>query len=205
MGITGGSQHLDDAVADVQNGHIKGTAAQVVNHDLLLAFLVQAIGQSSGSRLVDNPLHVQTGDLTGILGGLPLRVGEVSGDGDDRLGNGLAQISLGVGLQLLKNHGADLLGGVVLTVNGNVIILAHVTLDGRNGPVGVGDGLTLCHLTDHTLAGLGECHHGRGGAVAFGVGDDDGFAAFQHGNTGIGCTKVNTNNLAHNVCPPIYG
>ncbi len=59
---------------------------------------------------------------TGVLGGLPLSVGEVSGDGDDRLGNGLAQISLGVGLQLLKDHGADLLGGVVLAVDGDVVV-----------------------------------------------------------------------------------
>ena len=80
-----------------------------------------------------------------------------------------------------------------------MVILAHVTLDGRYGALSVGDSLTLCHLAHHTLAGLGEGHYRGSGPVAFGVGDDDGFAAFQNGNTGIRCTKVNTNNLTHNV------
>ena len=86
--VAGGGQHLDDAVVDVQDGHIEGAAAQVVHHDLLGALLIHAVGQSRGGRLVDDPLHVQAGDLAGVLGGLTLGVGEVSGDGDDRLGDG---------------------------------------------------------------------------------------------------------------------
>ena len=85
-----------------------------------------------------------------------------------------------------------------------MVILAHVALDGSNGAVSIGDSLTLCHLTDHTLAGLCKGYHGRSGAVAFCVGDNNRFAAFQNGNTGISSTKVNTNNLRHNIFPPIY-
>ena len=188
MGVAGGGQNLDDAVADIQDGHIEGAAAQIVDHDLLLLLLVQTIGQGGGSGLVDDPLYIQACDLTGILGGLTLGIGKVSGDGDDSLGNRLTQIGFRIGLQLLQNHGADFLGGVVLAVNGHVVILTHVALDGRNGAVGVGNGLTLCDLTDHTLAGLGESHHRGGRAGAFGVRDYNGLAAFQNGNTGIRST-----------------
>ena len=80
-----------------------------------------------------------------------------------------------------------------------MVILAHVTLDGRDGAVSIGDRLALCNLTNHTLAGLGECYHRRGSAVALCVGDDNRLAAFQNSNTGIGSTKVNTDNLRHNV------
>ena len=108
--VAGGGQHLDDAVVNVQDGHIERAAAQVVHHDLLALLLVHAVGQGRGGGLVDDALHVQAGDLAGVLGGLTLRVGEVGGDGDDRLGDGSAQIGLGVRLQLLQDHGADLLG-----------------------------------------------------------------------------------------------
>ena len=198
--ITGGGQDLDNAVVNFQNGHIEGAAAQVVDHDLLGLLLIHAVGQGRGGGLVDDTLDLQASDLAGILGGLTLSIGEVGGDGDNRLGDGLAQIGLGVTLQLLQDHGADLLGGVGLAVDVYLVVGAHLTLDGGDGAVGVGDGLALCHLTHHTLAGLGKCHHRGGGAVALGVGDDNCFAAFHNGYAGIGCTQINTDNFRHNNC-----
>ncbi len=53
------------------------------------SLLIHAVGQSGGGRLVDDTLDIQTGDLAGVLGRLTLRVGEVSGNGDDGLGDGL--------------------------------------------------------------------------------------------------------------------
>ena len=77
---------------------------------------------------------------------------------------------------------------VVLAVDRNLEVGAHLALDGDDGAVGVGDSLTLGHLTDHTLAGLGECNDRGGGTGAFCVGDDNGFAAFQNSDAGIGST-----------------
>src|SRR5699024_9241315 len=133
-----------------------------------------AVSQSRSGGLVDDTAHVQAGDGAGVLGGLTLAVIKVSGHGDHGLGNGLAQVGLGVRLQLGQNHGADLLGVVVLAVDGNLVVGAHVTLDGAHGALGVGDGLALGHLADQTLAGLGEAHHTGGGAGALGVGDHNG-------------------------------
>ena len=84
-------------------------------------------------------------------------------------------------------------------VDGHAVVGAHLTLDGGDGAVGVGDGLALGDLADHALAVLGKSHDGRGGAGAFGVGDDDGFAAFHDGYAGIGSTQVDTDDLGHNV------
>ncbi len=186
--VAGGGQHLDDAVVNVQDGHVEGAAAQVVDHNLLGFFLVHAVGQSGGGGLVDDALDLQTGDFSRVLGGLALGVGEVGGDGNHRFGDRLAQVALGVRLQLLENHGTDLLGGVVLAVHGDTVVGAHLPLDGADGPVGVGDGLALGHLAHHALAVLGEGHDGGGGAVALGVGDDDGVAALHHRNAAIGST-----------------
>ena len=198
--VAGGGQHLDDAVVDLQNGHIKCAAAQIVDHDLLGLLLIHAVGQSGGGGLVDDTLDLQAGDLAGVLGGLTLRIGEVGRHGDDRLGDRAAQIGLRIGFQLLQNHGADLLGSVGLAVNSDLVVRAHLTLDGGDGAVRVGDGLALCHLTYHTLAGLGKCHHRGSGTVALGVGDDNCLAAFHNGHAGIGCAQINTDNFRHNDC-----
>ena len=198
VGVAVGGKDFDNAVADVQNGDIERAAAEVIDHDLLLGFLVDAVGQSGCGRLIDDTLDVKTRDLACVLGGLTLCVVEVCGNGDNGLGDGAAQICLGVRLQLLQDHRGDLLRGVLLAVDVDFIIGAHVALDGRDGAVGVRDGLTLCDLTDHTLTGLRERDDGRGGAVAFGIGDDDGFAAFHDCYTAVGCTKIDTNNLTHN-------
>ena len=201
-GIAVGGQHFKHAVADLQEADIERAAAQVIHQNLLAALLVQAIGQGRGGGLVDDAQHFQARDAARVLGRLALAVAEVSGHGDDSLGDGFTQVALGVRLELLQDHGADFLRGVVLAVDGNLVRGTHFTLDGNNGAVGVGDGLTLGDLAHQTLAVLGEGDHGRRGARALGVGDDGGFAAFHDGHTAIGSTQVDTDDLRHMLYPP---
>ena len=40
--------------------HVEGAAAEVVHHDLLVVFLIDAVGQSSGGRLVDDALDTSS-------------------------------------------------------------------------------------------------------------------------------------------------
>ena len=131
-----------------------------------------------------------------------LAVVEVGGHGDDGLGDFFAQIRLGVRLQLGQDHRADLFGGVVLAADVDLFSGAHLALDGGDGVLRVGDGLALGDLADQTLAGLGEADNGRRGARAFGVGDDDGLAAFHNGDAAVGGAKVDANDLTHSVKLP---
>ena len=198
MGITVGGQNLGNAVAHLDDGHIEGAAAQIIDHDLLVIFLIHTVSQSSCGGLVDDTADVQAGNGACVLGCLTLAVVEVGRHSDDSLGNGLAQISLGVSLQLLQDHSADLLGSVLLAVQGHLVIGAHEALDGSDGVLGVGDGLTLCHLTHQTVAGLGEADHRRGGACTLRVCDNNGLAALHDSHAAVGSTKVDTNDLTHN-------
>ena len=89
--VAGRGLYFHHAFAHFQDGNIKRSAAQVVDRDGFVLLLVQAVGQSRGRRLVDDAQHFQAGDFSRLLGGLPLAVVEIGGNGDDRLGDLLAE------------------------------------------------------------------------------------------------------------------
>ncbi|MNC42390.1 NAD-specific glutamate dehydrogenase [compost metagenome] len=188
---------MESAVAQFQNGHVEGTAAQVINQDGFVAVLFQAVCQSGSCRLVDDPQHFQACDLAGILGGLALAVIEISRNSNNGLSNGLAQICFRVGLQLLENHSRNFLRGIVVVVNLFLMVGAHMALDGDDGALRVGDGLALGGFANDTLAVLLEAYNGGSGARPFRIGDNYRFAAFHNGNAGVGSTQVNTDYFTH--------
>ena len=81
----------------------------------------------------------------------------------------------------------------------NLLGSAHLTLDGGDGVFGVGDSLTLCNLAYQTLAGFGKADNRRGGTGTLSVRDNNGLAALHNSYAAVGSTKVNTNNLTHNI------
>jgi len=90
--------------------------------------LVFAVGQSSCSGLVDNPAHIQAGDLTSLLGSLTLRIVEVSRHGNHRIGYFLTQIILSRLLHFLKNHSRDFLGRILAVTDdhpGRIVVPFH--------------------------------------------------------------------------------
>ena len=112
VSVTSGSQDLENAVVDRQKRHIEGTTTKIVNNDLaLVTGLIKTVSDSGGGGLVDNTEDVETGDSTGILGSLTLGVAEVGGNGNNGVGDRLAQEALGDLLHLTENHGGNLLGG----------------------------------------------------------------------------------------------
>ena len=100
VGVAVDREHLEDAVADVEDRDVERAAAEVEDGDLLVLLLVQPVRQRRRGRLVEDPRDLQPGDLAGVLGRLPLGVVEVGRDGDDRLAHLLAQVVLGRLLQL---------------------------------------------------------------------------------------------------------
>ena len=219
-----GRLDLEDAVADLEDGHVERAAAEVEDEDrLLLVALVEAVGQRGRGRLVDDAQDLEAGDLAGVLGGLALHVVEVRGDGDDRLRDGLAEVLLGVGLELLQDHRRDLLGRVVLALDvdldaavlalrdlvgdglalrgGLLELAADEALDRLDRVLRVGDRLVLRGLAHDALAVLAERDDRRRGAIAFGVDDDGRLAALEDGHRRVGGTEVDTENLGHCVTP----
>ena len=86
-----GRLHFDDALAHFEHGDVERAAAEVVDRDRLVLLLVETVGQRGGRRLVDDAKHVEARNLAGVFGRLPLRVVEVRGHRDDRVGHRLAR------------------------------------------------------------------------------------------------------------------
>src|SRR5699024_3809891 len=114
-GIPTGRQNLELLftvnISDFDNGNIKSTPAQVINGNLAVSVrnLVQAKSQCGSGRFVDDALDLETGNLTGIFGGLTLTVIKVRGDGTHGLSNGFTQVVLGGLLHLAQNIYGNLL------------------------------------------------------------------------------------------------
>ena len=81
----------EHAVGHFEDRDVERAAAEVEHADRFFAFLVEAVGQRRGGRLVDDAGHFQAGDLAGVLRGLPLGVVEVGRHGDHGLVHLVAQ------------------------------------------------------------------------------------------------------------------
>ncbi len=213
---------LEDAVAELEHRHVERAAAEVEDENRLVgAFLVEPVRECGRGRLVDDAEDVEAGDLAGVLRRLALRVVEVRGHGDDRVGDRVAEECLRVGLQLLQDHRADLRRRVVLAVDLHadvvvralddlvgddlhllrdlVVLPAHEALDRKDRVRGVRDLLALCGRPDEPLTVLRERDDGRRRAAALGVRDDGRLAAFEHGDAGIRRAQVDADCLCHVV------
>ena len=97
-----GCQDLKDAVVQLENGKVKGAATQVVHRDFgVLLELVETVGQRRRRRLVDDALDLESGQLSGPQGGVPLGVIEIGRNGDDRTIYGLSQSQFRIPFELL--------------------------------------------------------------------------------------------------------
>ena len=232
MGVTVGREHFKGGFTfyfvDFDDGDIEGTTTQVINSDLALTLdLVDTVSKRGSRRFVDDTLDFQTGDATGILGGLTLGVGEVGRNRDHSFGYWLTEEILSGFLHLLEHFSRDLRWCHLLTLylNPGIAVIGtrnavrhdlqvtlyfvifeattDQTLDGKQGIFGVGDSLTLGGLTNQNFTIIGIGDDGRGGTIAFGVLDNTRMVTIQNGYTGVGRTQVNTDDLTHFYSPKI--
>ena len=217
--------HLEHAVADFEDRHVEGAAAKVIDRDGALLRLVEAIGQRSRGRLVDDAQNFEARDLAGVLGGLTLGVVEIGGNGDDRLIDLLAEMGLGRLFHLLQDEGGNLGGRIGLAVDldpgvavrclrdlvgDKLLVLFHrrivVTtsdqaLDREDGLFRIGDRLAFRRLADQPLAVVREGHDRGRGAHALRILDDPRGLSFHHGHARIGGAEVDTDDLRHCLFP----
>ncbi len=226
MGVTVGGQYFKLVLAihfgDFDDGNIEGTTTQVINrHHGITALLVHTVSQCGGGRLVDDALHIQTGDTAGIFGGLTLTVVEVGRYRDHRFGDRFTQIVFGGLLHFLQNFRRHLRGRHLFAVGfhpgitivglddlegGALQIFLHFvvselasdqTLHRKQGVVGVGHRLTFGGLTHQDLPIFVVGNDGRSGTITFAVLDNLGLVTLHYRYARVGCTQVDADNFTH--------
>mmetsp|Transcript_90821 Transcript_90821/g.207895 ORF Transcript_90821/g.207895 Transcript_90821/m.207895 type:complete len:265 (-) Transcript_90821:30-824(-) len=222
MGVTIGSDYLEHTVVDSQQGHIEGTATQVVHQDVLLRLLVQAVRNGSRGGLVDNTKHVQACDGPSILGGGTLGVIEIRGHGDHSVLHLLAQVVLSSLLHLSQDHRRHLLRSQLLVLTLDLhhdhwlpirlpnlerqqlhVLLDRLILESTaDQPLDieqclsrVDGGLILGGLSDQTFV-IGKGNIRRGDSVTLIVGDDFHPPVFVDPYAGVGGPKINPDHRA---------
>ena len=220
MGVAVGRFDLENAVSELQDGDIEGTAAEVEDSHLhIFVLLIEAVREGRRGRLVDDAPHLEASDFARLLGCLALGVAEVCGYRDYRLVDGGAEVVFGGLLHLLKDHRRDLLRrieaavdvdprGVVVTLYDfvryalylflhAVVALAHEAFDGEDGLERVGDRLAFCRIADFALAVICKRHYGRGGAFPLAVDDDRRLFTLHYGYAAVGGAEVDSDDFSH--------
>ncbi len=221
--------HLDQALADLQDRHVKRAATQVEDQDRLILGLVESIRQGRRGRLIDDAHDLEPCDLPGVLGRLTLAVVKIGRYGNHRLRHRLPKIGLGILLQLLKDHRRDLLRRIALILDGHpyagIVLRArddvigdhlarhldlgliratpHQPLDRVHCVLGVDDGLALRRVTHQPVAALGERHHRREQTSPLGGGDHGRLPTLHHRNDGVRRPQVNTYDFRHALPPSL--
>jgi len=219
-GVAVGRLDLEHTLLHLQDRHIEGAATQVVHRDDFVFHLFHAVGEGGGRGLVDDSQHVQARDLTGVLGGLALRVVEVGWHSDDGVGDRCAEVALCGFLHLCQHKGADLARRVLLALGLDPgiavggfddlerrsfhVFLRFVVIEpaadkalGGGQCVGrVGNGLALGRLPDEPIALVCERHHRRRRPCAFGVFNDPRRGAVHDRDARVCCSQVDADDVA---------
>ena len=110
----------------MQKRDVESAPTQVIDGDLRFRLqLIESVGQSRGRRFVHDSFHGESSQFAGPLGGVPLRVVEISRHRDDRAVERAPHGPLGVCLQLFQDGGGNFLRRVFAQADGKADRLAQ--------------------------------------------------------------------------------
>ncbi|MNO84027.1 NAD-specific glutamate dehydrogenase [compost metagenome] len=215
--VAAGSQDLEHAASQAQDGNIESAATQVIDGDHAFGVLVQTIGNRRRSGLVEQAQHVQTGETRGVLGGLTLGVVEIRRDGDDRADQLAAKSFLGALAQGTEDFRRDFhralgaldglderhvrfalpetIGHLAAEMLHILQATPHQALDGNDGVQRVFDGVVFHRRTHLDAIGV-ITHRRRQDHPPLRIRQRLGDAAAHGSDQGIGCAQVDPHGQA---------
>ena len=107
-GIATGNHHFKNPLRQSQDGNVKCSTTQIVDGEHALAGVIEAIRDGCGGGLADQAQHIESGQLRRVFGRLSLRFVEISGNGNHRAVDVVAEGVFGAITQGRKNFSTDL-------------------------------------------------------------------------------------------------
>ena len=191
LSVAVAGQHLDDAGLGLDNRHIEGAAAQVIDEHALEIALARVVGERGGGRLVQNPHTFQAGQLAGLTRRLPLGVVEVGGDRDHGLTHVGADLLRRPLAQRPQDHRRDFLRPVLLVAELDLHVLAHLPLDRFDGALRRQHPLVLGRLADQQPPVLGQPDKGRQDGITL-LGEDMRLTIANQGHLAVGRAEIDS-------------
>ena len=127
--VSGSCKYFKYAVAYFEERNVESTSAEVVNHYLLIYFLIQSVCESRRRRLVYNTQNFKSGNFSGVLCRLTLRVREVCRYGNYSLVYLCSEKRFGIRFHLLKYHRGNFLRRICLVIYIYLEICTHFAFD----------------------------------------------------------------------------
>ena len=212
---------VKNSIGDAQQGDVKGASTKVEDQDPFDGAAIKSVGQSCCGGLVEDALHRDARQASGVAGGLALRIIEIGGHGHHRRLHRFTQVSGRVIHQFADDAGHQLFGRVFplghrarhpnlpLVVGthrvGNrqaavlqfVPVPADEPLQVREGVAGAEHQLAPGQLTHQQFLILGVSDNGWGGSAALGIGDHVGTTCLQHSDNRIGGPQIDSDDPPH--------
>ena len=193
--VAGDGGDLNDVLKAVHHADVQRPPAKVHDHQLTVPGLRPLpVAEGGGGGLVNQPLHRQSGQLSGQLGGAALVVVEVGGHADDRFLHRFSQIPPGVLQQLAQDQGGQLLRLEGPASQGKGLFGAHPHLKGGSGGLRVGNQPLLGRSSYQHASILQQAHRAAGLVFPQLIGDQLGPALPIDAGQTVRGSKVNSNN-----------
>src|SRR5579863_3121992 len=100
--------NFEDAVVQLKNRNIEGAAAEIIDRNDSVLFLVEAVSERCRRRLVDETKYIKPGDTASVFRGLALGIVKICWNGNDRFRHRCAEEALGVAFKLTQDKGRNL-------------------------------------------------------------------------------------------------
>src|SRR5436853_661671 len=184
-------QDLGDVPLNTYNGHIKGPAAEIINHGGMMDRVAKTVRETGGRWLIEDAHDFQACKFSGLAGSVALSVRKVRRYGNDRFSDSLIESLFSPLRQLSKNQRRDLLGRKFLVAKLHRFGRTHLSLNTSNGQIRIEQLLMTGLMTHEQRSGGGKDHTRRQHLVGLGA-QDLHFAVYKRSDLRIRGSEIYT-------------
>ena len=193
VALSGGGQDLECPLEDLHDRDVEGPSAEIEHAQALVRLTaVEAVGQRGRGGLVQDAPHLEPGHLRRASRRLALVLVEVGRDRHDGIGDGVAEVRLGVSLERLEDHTRERHGPEGLSPELELPLRSHPALEDGRAAVGPLVAQLPCRGPDDQLTVVEYPHDRRREDLAVGVRDQLGSAGAEHRAQRVGRSQVDS-------------